>query len=175
MGVYTRVVVRLNGHNMKEMQAIQQFKDQSTAKLVGLGIITYGVYLAYYIKRQTARINKIIGEEERISEGFVDSIMALSYISLILFVAYLIVDEGHPVEIVSDITDRVWALMLLIWGFKARNRIHSAYEITTEDTEWFHGFWTFILSPVYFNYKINCICGDREEQEWDAAHPREPH
>ena len=61
MGVYTRVVVRLNGHNMKEMQAIQQFKDQSTAKLVGLGIITYGVYLAYYIKRQTARINKITG------------------------------------------------------------------------------------------------------------------
>ena len=151
---------------MKEIQAIQQFKDQSTAKLVGLGIITYGVYLAYYIKKQTPRINKIIGEEERISKGFVDSITAMSYISLILFFAYLEVDDGHPVEIVSDIFERVLAIMLIIWGFKARNRIHSAYEITTEDTEWFHGFWTFGFSPVYFNYKINCICGDKVEQDW---------
>ena len=172
MGVYTRVVVRLNGDNMKEIQAIQQFKDQGTFKLVGLGIITYGVYLAYYIKKQTARINEIIGEEERISKGFVDSIIAMSYISLILFFAYLEVDDGHPVEIVSDIFERVLAIMLIIWGFKARNRINSAYEITTEDHEWFHGFWTFVFSPMYFNYKINCICRDREEQEWDAAHPR---
>lgn len=24
------------------------------------------------------------------------------------------------------------------------------------NNEWFNGFWTFLLSPYYFNYKINC-------------------
>jgi hypothetical protein len=149
---------------MKEIESIQQFKDQSTWKLAGIGIITYGVYFAYYIKKQTVKINELVGEGDRISVGFVNSILVMSYISLILFFAYLAVDDGHPVEIISTLFDRILGIMVLIWGFKARNRINSTYEITTEDKQWFHGLWTFLFTPLYFNYKINCISEERVEQ-----------
>jgi len=96
--------------------------------------------------------------------GFVNAILVMSYISLILFFAYIAVDDGHPVEKASNIFDYVLGIMLLVWGFKARNRLNSIYEISTNDKEWFHGFWTFLFTPMYFNYKVNCICEESVEQ-----------
>jgi hypothetical protein len=149
---------------VKEIKSIEKFKDQSTWRLLGLGIITYGVYFAYYVKRQTTKINEMVDERERISMGFVNAILVMSYISLILFFAYIAVDDGHPVEKASNIFDYVLGIMLLVWGFKARNRLNSIYEISTNDKEWFHGFWTFLFTPMYFNYKVNCICEESVEQ-----------
>lgn len=156
---------------MKDIKSIEKFKDQSTWRLVGLGIITYGVYFAHYIKRQTDKINGVVDKQERISAGFIYAIIAISYISLILFFAYLAVDDGHPVERASTIFDRACGIMILVWGFKARNRLNSVYEITTENEEWFNGFWTFLFSPLYFNYKINRICEDSVEPS-PSADPR---
>jgi hypothetical protein len=153
---------------MKEIESIERFKNQSTWQLLGLGIITYGVYSAHYIQKQTNKINEIVDIDNRISTGFVNSIVVMSYISLIIFIAYLFVDEGHPIEEVSTIFDRILGIMLIVWGFKARNILNKSYEISKDDKEWFHGFWTFLFSPMYFNYKVNCICeesiesGDRD-------------
>lgn len=149
---------------MKELDSITVFKDQSTWRLIGLGVVTYGVYFAHYIKKQTVKINELAREDNKISEEFVNSILAMSYISLILLFAYVAVDEGHPVETVSNILDRIWGIMLIVWGFMVRNRLNAAYEISKNNNEWFHGFWTFLFSPMYFNYKINSICEESVEQ-----------
>lgn len=149
---------------MKEFDSITSFKDQSTWRLVGLGIVTYGVYFAHYTKKQTIKINDLSGENNKISEGFVNAILGMSYISLILFFAYLAVDEGHPVAILSDISDRISGIMFIVWGFMARNRLNTAYEINKDNREWFHGLWTFLFSPMYFNYKINSICEESVQQ-----------
>lgn len=150
---------------MKDISSIKGFKEQSTWALLGLGIITYGVYFAHYIKKQTAKINRLTADDKAISGGFVNSIVAMSYISLALFFAYMIVDDGHPIEAVSNVADRVWGIMLIVWGFMARNRINSYYEVASDDQNWFHGLWTFLFSPMYFNYKVNCICEESVEQE----------
>jgi len=149
---------------VKELDSITVFKDQSTWRLIGLGVVTYGVYFAHYIKKQTVKINELAREDNKISEEFVNSILAMSYISLILLFAYVAVDEGHPVETVSNILDRIWGIMLIVWGFMVRNRLNAAYEISKNNNEWFHGFWTFLFSPMYFNYKINSICEESVEQ-----------
>ncbi len=159
---------------MKNIESIVKFKDQGTYRLLGLGIITYGVYFAHYIKRQTVRINGKIDKQERISTRFVNAIIAMSYISLFLFFAYFIVDDGHPVERAGTLFDRVCGIMILVWGFKARNRFNSIYEISTENEEWFNGLWTFLFTPLYINYKINRICEQCVESiaAPDAALPR---
>jgi len=149
---------------VKELDSMTIFKDQSTWRLVGLGVVTYGVYFAHYIKKQTAKINELTGDDNKISEGFINSILAMSYISLVLFFAYIAVDEGHPIEAVSNISDRIWGIMLIVWGFMARNRLNTAYEISKGNKEWFHGLWTFLFSPMYFNYKINSIYEESVEQ-----------
>jgi len=140
---------------MENKELIEKLKNQSTWKLLGLGVVTFGVYFAHYIKKQTDIINEHLHIDLQISKGFIISIMILSYASVALFIAYLIVDYGHPIEKVSHITDKVWAIMLVVWGFKARNRVNSHCFLISNRKNWFHGLWTFFFTPLYFNYKVN--------------------
>ena len=140
---------------MESRELIEKLKDQSTWKLLGLGIITYGVYFAYYVRRQTDKINSYIDGQAAISNGFIISFFVMSYLSAALFIAYILVPYGHPVETVSDFSDWIWVIMLLVWGFKARNRINSICRFDRSSSSWFHGFWTFLFTPFYFNYKVN--------------------
>ena len=149
---------------MNNRKLINNLKDQSTWRLLGLGIITYGVYYAYYIQKQSKIINNYLDHGNKISMGLVNSIMIMSYISLVLFFAYLFVDEGHPVAKISTLFDRVWGIMLIVWGFKARNRVNSHCDLESESEDWFHGLWTFLFSPLYFNYKVNSILESNVEQ-----------
>lgn len=149
---------------MNKIESVEKFKDQSSWRLLALGAITHGVYHAYYIQRQTAKINTIVDSKDQIPVGFLTAIIVVSYISLILFVAHFAFPKGHPVATFDNIFGNVWSVMVIVWAFKARNRLNSAFELTTQNSEWFHGLPTFIFSVMYLNYKINCICEARAEQ-----------
>ena len=149
---------------MDSRDLIEKLKDQNTWRLLGLGIITYGVYFAHYIKKQTDKINVHLDKDTAISNGFVSSFFVMSYISAVLIVPYFIVDSGHPIETVSDITDSIWTIMLIVWSFKARNRVNTICSFNRESGNWLHGFWTFLFTPLYFNYKVNQLSEDHGEQ-----------
>lgn len=148
---------------MNKLNLIENLRDQSTWRLLGLGLITYGVYFAYYIQKQSKEINAAINSDENIPSGFINSILAMSYVSLALFIAYMFVEEGHPIEGISSSVDMIVSIMLIVWGFKARNRVNACCELNTESSVWFHGLWTFLFSPLYFNYKVNCILEENVE------------
>ena len=152
------------GDSVKELNSIRKYQDQSTWRLFGLGVITYSVYFAHYIKKQTIKINEATDAKDNISMVFINAILIMSYVSLGLFFAYMVVEVGHPVEAVSNIFNLAGEIMLIVWGFMARNRLNALYVISKDDNEWFHGLWTFLFSPLYFNYKINRICEESVEQ-----------
>jgi O-antigen/teichoic acid export membrane protein len=131
----------------------------STWKLLGLGIITYAVYLAHYIKKQTGAINDNCEENERLSDSFITFIMVISYVSLGFFFAYLFVDETHPIVAISSFVDSINNVAFIVWGFKARNRMNVILSAQKGEREWFHGLWTFLFSPLYFNFKVNKLNG----------------
>lgn len=143
--------------------SITTFREQSTWRLLGLGIITYGVYLAHYIKRQTRRINDEVGEELRLPEGLANFILVISYTSLAFFFMYMTVDEQHPLAQLSNLVDLVSSISLVVWGFMARNRLNRHYGFERGSRAWFHALWTFLFTPLYFNYKVNCLCEALEE------------
>ena len=149
---------------MNNMDLIEKLRSQSTWKLLGLGIVTYGVYFAYYAQRQSKEINAAINSDDNISSGFINSILVMSYASLALFIPYLFVEEGHPIEGISSLIDMIVGIMLIVWGFKARNRVNTYCDLNAEDDVWFHGLWTFLFTPLYFNYKVNCILESNVEQ-----------
>lgn len=138
---------------------IKKLSHQSTWQLFFLGLITYGIYWAYYVKRQTETINSHLVDKDRIPDGFVMSLLALSYVTLILLFAYVLVEEGHPVDLVSDLLDLVWTIMMLVWGFMARDRMNALNPESEAKKFWFNGFWTFMFTPLYFNYKVNEYAG----------------
>ena len=140
---------------MDSRDLIEKLKDQNTWRLLGLGVITYGVYFAYYIKRQTDKINTHLDEDTAISNGLISSIFVVSYLSAALLIPYVILPDDHPVTAISSIVDIIGSVMLLVWGFKARNRVNAVCSFNKDNKSWFHGFWTFVATPLYFNYKVN--------------------
>lgn len=148
---------------------ITELKFQSTWKLFGLSLITFFVYGAHYMKRQTKIINEHCDRDDKISEGFVTFVLVISYLSLLLFIAYQFVDETHPVAKISDLVDRVSNIAYLVWGFKARNRMNIILSSEKKTSMWFHGLWTFLFTPLYFNFKINRLNEGTEQDEDDQA------
>lgn len=163
---------------MNPEEILRQLKSQSTWRLFFLSLITLGIYTAHYIKSQTKILNQYFDEKNQISSGFLDSILILAYISVILSIPYFLVEEWHPVLAISDLLDFIWGVLLLVWAFKARNRMNTMLSVTKEQTGWFHGLWTFLFTTLYFNFKINELVEKLVEpsdlHDGDSA-PLQPH
>ncbi len=140
---------------MNRGEIVGQLKSQSTLRLFLLTVITLAIYTAHYIKRQTTIINRHLDTEHQISEGFVNFLLILAYVTVILIVPYVLVEEGHPIVLISNLLDNVYGILVLIWAFKARNRMNMLLAVTKQQPHWFHGLWTFLFTALYFNFKIN--------------------
>jgi hypothetical protein len=134
---------------------ISELKYGSTWKLIGLFLITYGVYGAHYVKTKTSVINEQCQFNERISDAFINFIIVINYVSLALFFPYIFVEDTHPIAGLSGLVDFVAGVTFIVWGFMARKRLNMLLSSSKADGEWFHGAWTFLLSPFYFNFKVN--------------------
>jgi hypothetical protein len=140
---------------MKSLHSIKQLQDQGTFKLLILSALTSGVYGAYYIKRQTTRINRLIDKENNISEEFVHFLLVSSYVSLMFFISSLFVDKGHSIATISTFITTAWEIIAIVWTFKAGNRLNAHYDIPSSDIISFDRCWMFLFGILYFNYHIN--------------------
>ncbi len=139
---------------MKREEIIGQLRSQSTWRLAVLILITWGIYLAHYIRRQTNRLNQCLDEQHRISRALVISILILSYITVILAVHEILVEEGQgqPISLLLNLT---LAILVLIWAFKARNRMNMLLGVAPDEPGSFDETWTLLFAVLYFNFKIN--------------------
>ena len=142
---------------MDRDEILSTLRRESTWRLFFLSIITLGIYAAYYIKRQTACINQYLDQKRQISGELVGAILILTYVTAILFVPSLLVEEGHPIAAISNLLDKIWFILEVVWAFKARNRMNMLLSATKDDEAWFHGLWTFLFTVLYFNFKINTL------------------
>lgn len=142
---------------VKRHELVSRLQGVGTLKLVLLSILTLGVYESYYIKKQTRVINDFVDEWLTIPNGFVSGIIFLVWLSVALFIPYLIVEDNHPIAYASTFVDVLWAVLGLMWSFKARNRLNTILQGSNDQGTWFSGLWTFFFTAFYFNYKVNRI------------------
>ncbi len=132
-------------------------RHQSTLRLFVLSMITLGIYVGHYIKRQTSVLNDYLDASQRISAGFVEVILVLSYMRIILSIVYILCAPTLLGEFVSDLADTTWTVLTLVWAFKARNRMNGLLWTSPGDGAWFSGLGTFVFAHLYFNYKVNTL------------------
>jgi len=142
---------------MERDEILSSLRRESTWRLFFLSVITLGIYAAYYIKHQTVCMNQYLDKEKRISEELVWAILTLTYITAIFFVPSLLVEEGHPIAVISNLLDKIWFVLEVVWAFKARNRMNMLLSASKGGEAWFHGLWTFLFTALYFNFKINTL------------------
>lgn len=149
---------------MNKGELLSKLQGVGTLKLILLSIITLGVYESYYIKKQTRIINEFTGEAHAIPSGFVSGIILLAWVSVALFVPYIITEEDHPIAYVSTFVDVLWTLLTMMWSFKARNRLNTLLLASKNQAIWIKGLWTFLFTAFYFNYKVNKINAQLPDQ-----------
>jgi hypothetical protein len=136
---------------------VKQLRSQSTLRLLLLNLITFGIYTAYYVKRQTIIINNHLNQESQIPEGYVNAIIIFAWASAAVMILDLSVEVGRSFELLINFLSILWSILVLIWAFKARNRMNTLMSATKNGFYWFNGFWTFMFNALYFNYKVNRI------------------
>jgi hypothetical protein len=142
-------------HVMDRIVLVNQLKSQSTWRLFFLSLVTFGIYMAYYMKRQTKNINQHLDKERQISGALVTSMLIVSYVAVILAIIGTFVDYMYTINAIGFILDNVYGVLALVWAFKARNRMNTLIAATKDHADWFDIIWTLLFLAVYFNFKIN--------------------
>jgi hypothetical protein len=140
---------------MDRMALVSQLKCQSTWRLFFLSLVTFGIYTAYYMKRQTTRINQHLDKEQQISSELVTSMLVVSYVSVFLSVPYVFGEIGNTINATGFILELVYSILAVVWAFKARNRMNMLTAATEDHEDWFHILWILMFLAFYFNFKIN--------------------
>lgn len=147
---------------MAQESIIQELKEQNTLQLIILNMITLGIYGAFYIKRQSERINRFVDPSIHISKRFIDLLLGVSFISVILTVFSIKYADfpKHDIHLLTNLSSYLYGILLISWTFIARRSLHQQCAISVGDHRWFHGVATFFFTIFYFNYKINEIAMD---------------
>ncbi|PTU33100.1 hypothetical protein [Stenotrophobium rhamnosiphilum] len=142
---------------MPQEDLIRGLRVHSTTLLFFLSGITFGAYIAHYCAKQSKAINQRLGQEERIPAILNATLFLLSYSSITLSIGHFIFQENAAIENTGGVVDWILTISLLTWGFMARNRMNKLLASSRDQTTWFSGLWTFLFTPLYFNYKINVL------------------
>ncbi len=137
-------------HAAGDLSAFTRF---STWAVLGLSIITMGIYSIYWLYSRTQQLNKV--SSDRISQGFVSAAVVLYVANMALsLVVSFITDGAGVLAVVSSVLSLVSSIMFIVWAFKFRNRLNRVTQSAGKPT-WCGPILTFFLNVLYLNYKIN--------------------
>ncbi len=144
-------------NNKPQMLQLSRLQYIGTLQLVLLALISLGIYLAFYIRRQSALINAVAEKpEQQLSDWFTQTPMLLAFVSLFTqLLSFTAAGEvaGH----LNEMMGLLFNISLAVWGFAARRSLHAITAADQTSTLWFDGLFTLLISPFYFNYRINEI------------------
>ena len=142
--------------------AIKQIPRFSTWAVVGLAMITMGIYAYYWLYSRTKMINKLIPENPIAKWLPVTTItiVALYWVMSMLPLLFL-GGEGDASSIwglmmmIAPLLNIIVLILFYVWVYALRNRINQISGAQKGDMFWLGGIITFFFNAYYFQYKIN--------------------
>lgn len=126
----------------------------STWYVVGLTIVTLGIYLLFLAYRRTRQLNALLPPERTIGMGFMVITLGLMVSAFPLAVAIELYPRAEALLLVDALANLAGGVLMLIWAFRFRERLRQHVNA--------HGVFprigsilTFFLQFIYLQYKIN--------------------
>lgn len=148
------VTVQVLGNNV---DFIKQFKSFTTWGVVGLTMITLGIYSYYWIYSRTQTLNSIHSSNP-IANWIPIAVIVLGVIGYFVGYAPMIMNDPQMAisfATISPIISIASLIIYITWAFSFRNRINEVTGANEGDTFWLGPVLTFFFSFYYFQYKIN--------------------
>ena len=144
----------------KGTEKIKQLNRFTTWGVVGLTIITLGIYFIYWMYSRTKVLNNQLSTDK--IAGWLIAICVFLYILTIGLSYGPLLTSLNPEMIVtlasiSLVASLINIVFFLTWIYTFRNRINKLSGSHKGDSLWLGGVLTFFISVYYFQYKINQI------------------
>ena len=132
-------------------QALPRF---TTWAVVGLSIITMGIYAVYWLYSRTNTLNTLLPEANKVPSW-------LPTTGLILYILYFVLSFAAGV---SEIFGSIFLLVVIayivvyiMWIYAFRKGMNTLTGSNKGDLLWIGGILTFFINIYYFQYKINQV------------------
>lgn len=140
-----------------EIRRIHEFSRQRVLVLLGLNLITFGLYNAFWLERCARTIGRI-EPEKRIGIMWALITLAIAFLRAVLDVGTLVTDDPYTYPYL-DAGERLFRrcviVLFIILCFKVRNRLNGLLRAQRGDGLRFSGLWTFLFGSFYLQYRIN--------------------
>lgn len=134
-------------HNSDDNSGIENFKRFSAWGVFGLGLITFGIYTAYWLYNRASTIN--VFHKNKIPEKLI-SIFLIVFIANFLFqIASTIFGDINAITAISLLISLVFYILFLVLLFNLRSRLAEITGIKPGPI------LTFFFNAIYLQYKIN--------------------
>jgi hypothetical protein len=138
----------------EQSERLDIFKRFSTWYVFGLGTITLGLYILYWLYTRTKILNRLKGVNP-IGDNFLSVTIAINVVSLPLsFAQPLLKDYGNYI-LIPDIVSLISTVLLLVWAFKFRHRLNNFLVEHQTPHRKAGPVFTFLFQSLHLSYKIN--------------------
>lgn len=134
------------------------FERFSTWGVIGLAIVTLGLYSIYWLYSRTGQLNKHANNP--IGAAFINITIGLCVIGFVNNLSYVL-NFNATVAAILALSSVIGTILTIVWVFKIRNRINLLLNSAKGDASRLGPVFTFFLNIYYLQYKINSII-DRE-------------
>jgi hypothetical protein len=139
----------------QDVSKIKSFKRFTTWGVLGLAIITLGIYAYYWMFSRTKTLNTLI-PENKIAGWMVPTIIIFGVINILLSLLPLLAPEqAVTIQMLSTPFSIIGFVLGLTWAFKFRNRLNIISGSSKGNVFWLGPILTFFFQLYYFQYKIN--------------------
>jgi len=140
----------------QDVSKIKAFKRFTTWGVIGLAIITLGIYGYYWMYSRTKILNTLI-PENKIAGWLVPAIIGIGIINLIFSFLPMAVSPEivQAISLISIVFSLIGFVLVITWAFKFRNRLNIISGSTKGSPFWLGPILTFFFQLYYFQYKIN--------------------
>jgi hypothetical protein len=133
---------------------IREFPSQSVWSLIGLTIITITFYFPFWLRKHTKILNKLL-PEDTIGSWWFPVCLTTTVLNFGMVIPEIITND-HPVALgISKMIQHIDIILLVVWTFKIRNRMHVILSAQKKTREWYYAFWTLFFGIFYLQYKVN--------------------
>ena len=135
---------------------IAHFEPKSVLVLIGLTLITLGLYLPFWMHRQCKVIARLLPHNP-VSPEWIVAVFVLSFGSLGWVIPELVTDDDPQVLMIGTIIEWIDTICFLVVAFKIKNRMNELLGSQPSSPRWFGGLGTFFFTCWYLQWKINRV------------------
>ncbi len=158
----------------RQRALVRELKWGNSWLLFLLFFVTLGIYPIYYFWRQTNVMNRHMDEDDRMSVLLTAAITVFIMLTVLLALPAALPEDPGDWESMHNLAAQVAAILIALWGLKARRRMNWLLDAEPGDPERFSWIASLFFTPIYFNIKVNHLAGSLTPEDEGGEGERTP-